>query len=133
MFAKPDRSEQQRNFVKTAENDVLDLAFGEGILSDGRPYVVEFWCQDQISLLTFFLPRKGIEDASVESMKSLVIREGLLSFKSDRQYVSLKPFRDGSGNDIWSVNVVVGDERSTFISDHVPLRPYDKSKSGRVS
>lgn len=130
MFAKPDRSEQKRNFVKTPENDVLDLVSGEGVLSDGRPYVVEFWCQDQLSLLTYFLPRKGIEDASVESMKSLLVREGLLSFTSDRQYVSVMPFCDGSGNDILSVNVVVGEERSTFVSDYVPLRPYDKSKSG---
>jgi hypothetical protein len=53
-FPRPDRSNLKPNFSKTPENDVLDLGWHEGVLKDGRPYRSEYWCQDQISMLTYY-------------------------------------------------------------------------------
>jgi len=36
MYPKPDRSDQTPNFVKSAENDAIDIGWNEGNLSDGR-------------------------------------------------------------------------------------------------
>jgi len=51
--------------------------------------------------------------------------EGLLRFTSSKRYVAALPLTDASANDMWSVNVVVGDEDETFVSDDRPLRSYD--------
>lgn len=37
-YPAPYRSSHTPNFVKTPENDVLDLCWAEGVLSDGRPF-----------------------------------------------------------------------------------------------
>jgi hypothetical protein len=124
IYPRPVRSDQERHFVKTPDNDVLDIGWDEGVLSDGRPYVAEFWCQDQVSLLTFFFSRHGLEEESNESLKELLVREGLVAFESAEQFVVARPCRDASGNDLWSVNIVVGDEDSTFVRDNIPLRRY---------
>src|SRR5919108_979088 len=110
MYPKPDRSAFQPNFVKTPENDVLDIGWNEGQLTDGRPYRMEFWCQDQVSVLTYFFSTKGLENATNAELKALLVREGLVSFVSDRQYVSGAQLTDASGHEMWSVNVVVGDD-----------------------
>lgn len=123
-FKKPDRSNHRPNFEKTAGNDVVDPGWNEGFLSDGRPYRVECWCQDQVTSLTFFFSTAGLENISNSQFADMLMSEGLLKFLSDRRFVAAAPFTDASGNDMWSVNVVVGDEETVFVSDHVPLRSY---------
>jgi len=126
-YPRPDRSDVKRNFVRTADNEALDIGWQEGILSDGRPFRGEYWCEDHVSVLTFFLSRIGLEDASDKDFETLLEKEGLLRFKPGKErYLSAAPFVDPTGNDIWSINVVVGDEDDTFIEGGLPLEPYRK-------
>jgi len=67
-FPTPDRSDLPRNFVKTADNDTLDIGWDEGVLRDGRPDVVEARCQDQVAMLTFFWSTDGMENATSEEL-----------------------------------------------------------------
>ena len=53
MYPKPNRSDQKQNFVKTADDEALDIGWNEGFLSDGRPYRVECWAENHITMLTF--------------------------------------------------------------------------------
>jgi hypothetical protein len=114
--------------AKTPENEVLDLAWNVGQLSDGRPYRVEAWAQDQITLWTFFMSTEGIEQMTKPEFAELLVREGLVAFTSSKRYVQAEKFIDESGNEMWSVNVVVGDSDETFVNEPVlPLRPYARS------
>lgn len=45
MFDTPDRSDLVPNFRPTDENDVVDVGWCNGVLSDGRPYRAEYWEQ----------------------------------------------------------------------------------------
>ncbi len=94
-YPKPDRSDHSPNFSKTPENDVIDIGWDEGILSDGRRYRVECWAQDQVTSLTYFFSTRGLENMT-----------------------------NAGGSNMWSVNVVVGDDEKTFVSAQRPLRPY---------
>jgi hypothetical protein len=126
-YPKPDRSGFEPNFSKTPENEALDLAWQEGILSDGRAYRVEYWCQDQTSFLTFFLSTTGLEEASKEAFKRLLEAENLIHFKPGPNYVEGRKWTDHAGNEMWSINVVVGDEENTFVEGGVALIPYPRS------
>lgn len=115
-YPVPDRPNIKRNFKKTPENDQIDLGWQEGVLSDGRPYRGEFWTWDDVSSLTFFMSARGLESASNQELGELLEREGLLKFKSpDGRYVAAKRIVDASGNDLWSINVVLCDSDGSFL------------------
>ncbi len=123
-YAVPDRSNKTPNFVKTPENDALDIGWAEGTFSDGRPYRAESWCQDQVTVLTIFFSTLGLEAATNTELAQLLVREHLLTFTGADRFVSGVRFRDPSGHELWSVNVVIGDDESIFVEDNVPLTPY---------
>jgi hypothetical protein len=127
-YPAPYRSGHRPNFVKTPENDILDLCWAEGVLSDGRPFRAECWCQDQVTMLTFFVSTTGLEAASQEELADLLVREGLVQFASGQRYVDSSKWLDDAGNEMWSINVVVGDEDSTFVSNSVSLYPYNRPR-----
>lgn len=123
-YPAPDRSNQRLNFGKTAEDDTLDIGWAEGTLSDGRPYRAECWCQDQVTMLTIFFSTLGLERATDADLEQLLVREKLVSFKVGNRFVRGARFVDPSSHELWSVNVVVGDDEDTFIADSVPLNVY---------
>jgi hypothetical protein len=123
MYHAPDRSDQIRNLSK-AEGDDLDIGWNDGVLSDGRPYRAESWAADQISLLTFFFSTSQIETYTDAQFIKLLEDEGLIEFSSDERYVAGEIVEDASGNQMWSVNVVIADENNEFTKDSVSLKPY---------
>lgn len=125
-FPKPDRSNFTPNFSKTPENDVIDLGWNEGTLSDGRPYRFECWCQDQLTCVTFFVSSVGLEHLDRTGIQKLLEREQLVHFLSDERYASARPLVDPSGNPMLSINVVVGDDEETFTSGGPILIPYNR-------
>jgi hypothetical protein len=126
-YPKPDRSNIEPNFSKTEDNDALDLSWQEGLLNDGRPFRGELWCQDQISMVTFFFSTIGLENASKEDMESLLTSENLIQFKPGRRDVRAVKVVDAGGNEMWSVNVLVGDDDGTYVEGGRPLMAYPRS------
>ena len=126
MYPKPDRSEQTQNFVKSKENEALDIGWNEGFLADGRPYRAECWAESQITMLTFFFSTAGMENYSDSMFKGLLSKENLVHFITDEPQVSAMPFSDAGGNDMWSVNVVMGTEDELLAKDSISLRAYEK-------
>lgn len=131
FYPQPDRSNQTPNRAKTPENDVLDIGWNEGVLSDGRPYRVECWAQDQTTFLTYFFSTHGLENVTDARFAELLVREGLLRFTGSQRYVAARTLKDASGNAMWSVNVVIGDDEDTFVADRGPLRSYGEHGTPR--
>lgn len=132
---KPDRSNSPPNLVKTDENQVLDIGWNEGFLTDGRPYRGEYWAQEQVSSVTFFLSTKGMERFTNQQFIELLEREKLLAWRPGGfKSAYAMPFTDPSGDDMWTVNVVVGDDEQTFADVLIPMRAYEReTAAGSVS
>jgi hypothetical protein len=125
-FPIPDRTKQPIRSTKD-QDGVIDIGWCDGVLSDGRPFRAEMWAQDQVSMLTVFFSSIGLDDPDAEAMKRFVEQEGLISFRSGGpSYCSAALFIDDGGNQVWSVNIVVGDENQTYIDNSVPIFPYSK-------
>ena len=146
-FPIPDRSKRPILFTKDRDG-VIDIGWCDGVLSDGRAFRAEMWAQDQVSMLTVFFSTIGLEALDVEAMKRFVEQEGLasyleakgaepmkrfieqeklVSFRSNcPSYCSAAVFIDDGGNQVWSVNIVVGDEDQTYIDNSVPIFPYSR-------
>jgi hypothetical protein len=125
-YPKPDRSNFKPNLSKTPEDDVLDLGWQEGALRDGRPFRGEYWCQDQISMITFFFSTIGLENASRNDLTQLLVSENLIQFKPGRARVDARKIADSSAKEMWSVNVQVGDEDETFVEGGRPFQGYPR-------
>jgi hypothetical protein len=130
LFPKPDRSNHKPNSRKSEENPSIDIGWDEGFLNDGRPYRAECWAEDGVTGLTFFMSTSGIENLSNSQFVELLEREGLVQWTApERRSVGAMPFSDASGNSMWSINLVVGDDAGTFLRDHLKLRPYGDPRS----
>jgi hypothetical protein len=125
-YPKPDRSDQKPNFMKSEENDAIDIGWQEGILSDGRPYRAEAWCQDQVTFLTIFLSAIDLENARDADFLVLLENERLVHFKDATGYPYARKVKDASGNEVWAITMVVGFDEQTFLEDNIPLRPYSR-------
>jgi hypothetical protein len=69
----------------------------------------------------------GVEDVVAEAIKRFVEQEGLVSFrKTGSSHCAASAFIDDGGNQLWSVNIVVGDEDQKYIDSSVPIFPYSK-------
>ena len=125
IYPKPDRSDHTPNFTKTGDNDVLDIGWNEGVLTDGRPYRAECWAQDQATYLTFFFPSSGIESLDKDECAALLERERLVEWGPERRiFLSLHRMSDSRGTQLWTASAVVGDDDSTFMTRSIPLQKY---------
>lgn len=126
-FPIPDRSKQTVHFKK-GEEGVLDVGWCDGVLSDGRAFRAEMWAQDQISMLTIFFSTVGMKELDAAAIRQLVHKEQLVLFgeNESQRHCTATKFTDDAGNEVWSVNIVVGDDENTFIRDSVPIFPYSK-------
>jgi uncharacterized protein (DUF433 family) len=132
-YPRPDRSNYRPNFVKTDENDQIDLACREGAFADGRPYRAELWAQDQLTCLTVFFSSAGLEQLTNAAACDLLEREGIVTYTPTAGLRSAYavPFADAAGNALWSVNVVLVDEESVYADAPGPFLTYPKDARDR--
>jgi hypothetical protein len=123
-YPKPDRSNYKPNFRKTAENPQLDIGWAEGRLTDGRPYRMEAWCEDQVTMVTFFFASAGLERLTNRELQVLLEQEELLHFTSSRRHASAMQITDAAGAWLWSVSVVIGDEDGLYAGGGPMVQPY---------
>ena len=126
MHPKPDRSGYTPNFLGTAGNPGVDIGWNEGLLSDGRPYRVECWAEDGITMLTFFVPAEGLEAYGDAGLEALLVREGLVELERPGEAFRVMRLTDPSGNRLLSLNVVVGNGDDLYVGRSVALRPYPR-------
>lgn len=122
---KPDRSNITPNFTASPDHPAVDIGWNEGFLSDGRPYRIEFWTEEQVRSMTLFMSTSGFENFSNAQFVDLLEREQLLRHHAGgRRSAYAMPCTDASHNSLWSVNVVIGDAEDTFVDVLVAMRPY---------
>ena len=130
MYPVPDRSQYQPNFSKTAEDDTVDIEWAEGVFSDGRPFRVECWAQDQVTHLSCVFSVIGLEDISEGEIQNLLEREGVVRFLTEKRFAGGRMWDDWSGQKMWSVGIVIGDDETLYADCDLPLQSYRISDAG---
>jgi hypothetical protein len=127
-FPIPDRSKQPVRSEKD-EDGVIDIGWCDGVLSDGRPFRAEMWAQDHVSCLTFFFSTKGIENLDDDAICCRFVEaEQLVLFKKPdwQRYCAATRYTDDAGNEVWSLNIAIGDDEDTFVKKSIPIFGYSK-------
>lgn len=111
-FPAPDRSD----FTPNAHTDDPrlpegDLGTSAGVFPDGRPYRIEFWFTEGITLMTIFFSTGGIEQAPAAELLERV-KPLLEAADTDEAWRRLgesdaKRMIDGAGNEMFSLTFVV--------------------------
>src|SRR5690606_33095982 len=110
VYPIPDRSHHTPSLTKD-EDGVIDIGWCDGVLADGRPFRLEMWAQDGVSALTIFFSTKELTELDDERTKKLVVEEGLVAFHDrEKAFCTPQKFVDRAGREMWSVNIVVGDD-----------------------
>lgn len=120
----PDRSRQQLRIVRD-HTGMIDIGWCEGVLSDGRAFRAEMWSEANVSSLTIFFSTLGLEDLEPEEICGLVEAEGLVAFPEEgERHCAADKYYDNSGQELWSINIVIGIDQHTYVSDTVPIFGY---------
>src|SRR4029077_237783 len=94
----------------------------DGLPPDAPSCGAEMWAQDHVSSLTIFFSTLGLEALDPEEICALVEQEGLVSFEAGAEsYCASDKYVDNAGQELWSVNIVVGVDQQTFVRDTVPI------------
>ncbi|SCY76936.1 hypothetical protein SAMN02910292_02849 [Lachnospiraceae bacterium XBB2008] len=83
-----------------------------------RPYFVECWSGDHVTMVTFYISTLGIENYSVEALEKLLIVEASLYFpKVGYRKPGVAKLVDSYNNEFFLINIVVGieDEDSVIV------------------
>lgn len=128
IYPWPDRSNQVP-ITKAGPYQDQDIGWAEGRLKDSRPFRAEVWRGADLGAyhLTILFARRGLEfvdQLPQDQLASILARERLVFFRSDKRYVIVKPWTDPDGNELWWVSIVLGDSNNWFADTTVQLQPY---------
>jgi len=111
-YPVPDRSNFTPN--EFLEDDSLpegDINATSGTLPDGRPYVLEGWFTEGMTLVTYFFSVRDLEEASPDQLLALLLPEleaAAVPEEFRRLDEDVRKILDASGNEIYSLTFVVG-------------------------
>jgi hypothetical protein len=112
-YPVPDRSDFTPN--QFLDDDSLpegDINATSGTLPDGRPYVLEGWFTEGMTLVTYFFSVLDLEEASPDQLLAL-LRSELEAAAVPEEFRRLthndmRKILDASGNEVYSLTFVVG-------------------------
>lgn len=108
---------------RTEDGDV-NIGWNCGFIGD-RPYFMEAWATEGITMITIFVSTERIEDYTAEEVeKMLTDVAGIYSKKEGADKASVLTMHDSNGNEFFSVNVVVGMPDEPALIDGAPIHSF---------
>ena len=111
-----------------------NLGWDAGLAEGNRPYFLECWATCGITMLTYFVSMKGIEDASKEDLVRMLTEARLFRVVNpEGPGTAVMKFEDDHGNEFYSINVTVGVEDELYVEGgrwypFGPLNEYNSRK-----
>ena len=106
----------QKTFAsRDPEYGEVNVGWDTGVIEGNRPYFCECWAEGY-TVLTYYVSTSGIETYSVEQIEAMLKSAGIVWYVGERKYpTSVRKFFDNSGNEFFSINIIVGDDDGTYI------------------
>lgn len=93
-----------------------NIGWNAGVIGGNRPFFLECWATCGITMLTYFVSVKGIEEyGETELLKMLEEARLVKVLDPEHPRTTAVKVNDGHGNEFFSVNIVCGDEHGTYI------------------
>ncbi|RKM59177.1 hypothetical protein D6855_09720 [Butyrivibrio sp. CB08] len=119
--------DHERKYWPKVTEQLGDINIGWDCGSLGRrPYFLECWSGNHVTMITFYISTIGIEDYTVEDIEKLLIGSGLYSKKDGYKKPGVVTINDSNNNEFFSVNIVVGVEDEEAVIDGAIIYPYSQ-------
>ena len=94
-----------------------NIGWNAGLLEGNRPYFMILWATCGITILTYQVSAEGIGEHGVPELLAMLEKEKLVKILDpSRPRTDIMKYEDDNGNEFFSVNIVVGDEKGTYVS-----------------
>lgn len=126
-YPQVDRSDLVPNFDGRAGDDIVDVGWAEGHLTDGRPYRLEWWSLAGTTGVTVLMADEGLEASDPLEVNALLEAREVITNLAPQE-ITLHRFVDPSGTSCLSVSYVIANEDDEFFAEApAPLQPYTRS------
>ena len=93
-----------------------NIGWNAGVIGENRPFFLECWATCGITMLTYFVSVEGIEEyGEAELLKMLEEARLVKVLDPEHPRTTAVKVNDDHGNEFFSVNIVCGDEKGTYI------------------
>lgn len=93
-----------------------NIGWNAGVIGGNRPFFLECWATCGITMLTYFVSVKGIEEYGETELLKMLEEEWLVKvLDPEHPRTTAVKVNDDHGNEFFSVNIVCGDEKGTYI------------------
>jgi len=113
----------KRIYASRTEEGDRNLGWNCGLLECSRPFFIEAWVTDGLTMLTVYIATDGIEHYSNEEVDAFLQKQGVYQMIEGAAAPQVAKYKDGSGNEFFTVNIIVGlpDKEDTFITGDNPI------------
>ena len=121
--------------TKWYDDREVNIGWDTGLLGADRPYFLECWAANGITMLTYFVSVIGMEDASAEDLVKLLTDARLFRLRDpENPRTSVMKYEDDHENVFFSINVIAGIEDETYIEGGTiypfgPLNEYNRRRN----
>ncbi len=108
-------------------NDFGDVNIGwnAGLPDENRPYFVECWAADGITMLTIFVSTIEIEDRTPDELTGRILETGYFRFADEGyQTAETMTFTNPEGNTFFSLNIAAGVGDGPALIDGAQIYPW---------
>ena len=93
-----------------------NIGWNVGVICGNRPFFLECWATWGITMLTYFVSVKGIEEYGEKELLKMLEEARLVKvLDMEHPRTTVMKVNDDHGNEFFSVNIVCGDEKGTYI------------------
>lgn len=104
----------------------VNIGWNAGLLDKKRPFFVECWAVDQMTMLTVYFSTKKIEDMSAEELDRWLQDVGYYSNRNENHLVpTVNKFKKPDGDEFFSINIGVGIEDEPAWINGAPVIPWN--------
>ena len=102
-----------------------NIGWNAGLLEENRPFFVECWAVDQMTMLTICVSARGIEEKSPEEMDQWFQNVGYYSYKGEKKHPAhIEKVRYPNGEEYFINNLLVGAEDEPAQINGAPILPW---------
>lgn len=103
----------------------VNIGWNAGLLEENRPYFVECWAVDQMTMLTISVSAKGIEEKTAEEIDRWFQDIGYYRYRGDKRYPArITKEKYPNGEEFFIINLLVGGEEEPAQIDGAPIFPW---------
>ena len=107
----PKKDEGKEWYDDTQHN----IGWNAGLLEGNRPYFLEVWATCGITMLTYFVCTRGIEEMKTGDLIRMLEEAKLFRLRDpENPRAEVMRFEEDGGNAFYSVNIVCGDEEGVY-------------------